>query len=208
MDMIAQHLHDEAPSARAVDPNVSAEVDALLSAMLDKDASARPSLARVREVLGNARDAKPAATPAVEPAPSGASSHLWKWALGGLAVAGVGAAVVLGMNGKPGPSSATPRPAPSVIAQAIDAGVAALTSDAEVPSIAAQATTVDASAPPVADEPPPRTSKPKQPKPTRQPRPTKPQPPAATPDAGVKKPPPRPADDPESLVNPFPGRTR
>jgi len=62
-DMIAQHLYGEVPSARA---HVSPELDALLVAMMAKDAAARPSLATAREVL-RAQLARPVASVVTAP---------------------------------------------------------------------------------------------------------------------------------------------
>jgi eukaryotic-like serine/threonine-protein kinase len=53
-DMIAKHLLEPPPSAMHGNPQVSPELDALVTAMLAKDPNSRPTLAQIREQLTHA----------------------------------------------------------------------------------------------------------------------------------------------------------
>jgi eukaryotic-like serine/threonine-protein kinase len=55
MDLVAMHLHDDAPSLCEIVPGTPHILGAVVSAMLSKDAVARPSLAEVRRVLDEVR---------------------------------------------------------------------------------------------------------------------------------------------------------
>ena len=59
MDVVAMHLHSEPPRASTQVPTVPRALDELLLAMLAKDPDARPTLARVREVLAEVRAQPP-----------------------------------------------------------------------------------------------------------------------------------------------------
>jgi eukaryotic-like serine/threonine-protein kinase len=53
-DMIAKHLLEPPPSAMQANPQLSPELDALVTSMLAKDANLRPTLAQIREQVGHA----------------------------------------------------------------------------------------------------------------------------------------------------------
>jgi eukaryotic-like serine/threonine-protein kinase len=53
-DMIAKHLMEPPPSALQANPQLSPELDALVTSMLAKDANLRPTLAQIREQVGHA----------------------------------------------------------------------------------------------------------------------------------------------------------
>jgi hypothetical protein len=138
-----------------------------------------------------------------------AGARLWKWALSGLAVAGVGAAIVIATRGPAGTSTPPPLPAPAVVSPAEVAST-----DAAVTASAGSDAGVAATNDPTPPRPDPIVEQPKDPPTPRKKGSSRPRggdkPPA---DAGVAPKPrepatPRPPDDPESLVNPFPGRTR
>jgi serine/threonine-protein kinase len=53
-DLIAKHLTEVPPRARTIAPELPAELDEILAAMLSKDAAGRPPLARIRAVFARA----------------------------------------------------------------------------------------------------------------------------------------------------------
>jgi serine/threonine-protein kinase len=53
-EIVARHLFEEPPSATTLNPHLLPELDALLLQMLAKEPDARPTLARVREVIAAA----------------------------------------------------------------------------------------------------------------------------------------------------------
>ncbi len=71
-DMIAQHLMAPPPSARVMAPTTPPELDQLIIAMLDKHASARPTLPQVRAVIAQLRARAVFAAGAAQAWPAGA----------------------------------------------------------------------------------------------------------------------------------------
>ena len=165
-DMIAQHLYGDVPSARG---HASPELDALLTAMMAKDAGARPSLATAREVL-RAQLARPAANlvtapasavpPMATPLPQRpARSPVWVMAIVGTLVIALGVTMFVLVRQSSAPDApATPPPAPEqhvvlpVDRPAEPAPPAPIKAPPPPPT---PAPTPTPTAPKLADEPPP-----------------------------------------------------
>jgi serine/threonine protein kinase len=188
-DMLARHLYEPPPSARAIVPHIPGELDQLITRMMAKEVSRRPTLAEVRAELRShamhasslplttyapASSRTPGLATTIAPFPVQRSRTWIYGALGVLAVAGGIATAVAISGGKDDPPVAR-EPAPVT-------APAATAPPATVPTTIAPAASAPEPEPPppVEPEPPKATADPKldpKPKAAAKPkRPVKPKP--------------------------------